>query len=124
MNKALDINGKLVYTWNQFRLDCLALIDQIGSAKYDLINVYGIPRGGVPIAVRLASLLDLPLTNRPIMQTLIVDDVVDTGKTREHYAMFPNFASLHYKPWATRKPTYYIHETTKWIVYPWEVKDE
>jgi hypoxanthine phosphoribosyltransferase len=124
MNKSLDINDKLIYDWYQFKLDCDKLAYVIRDSKLILINIFGIPRGGVPIAVRLASLLDLPLTNNPIIQTLIVDDVVDTGLTREHYAMFPNYVSLHYKPWATRKPTYYVHETTKWIVYPWEVKDE
>tara|TARA_A100001037_G_C14705971_1_gene438197 strand:+ start:18 stop:548 length:531 start_codon:yes stop_codon:yes gene_type:complete len=63
---------------------------------------------------------------------LIVDDVLDTGKTIEAiYRYFKNnnitgkikVASVYYKP-ATSSilPDYYIHETNKWIVFPHELE--
>lgn len=54
---------------------------------------------------------------------LLVDDVVDTGKSiakaREFYPNAKLF-TLHYKNKGGVKPDYYLWETDKWIVYPWE----
>tara|TARA_B100000700_G_C14841853_1_gene759614 strand:+ start:75 stop:596 length:522 start_codon:yes stop_codon:yes gene_type:complete len=63
---------------------------------------------------------------------LIVDDVLDTGKTLEEIYKFFNMndilgkvkiASVYYKP-ATSSifPDYYIHDTNKWIVFPHELE--
>ena len=63
---------------------------------------------------------------------LIVDDVLDTGKTIEEIYKFFNMndimgvikiASVYYKP-ATSSifPDYYIHDTNKWIVFPHELE--
>jgi len=60
---------------------------------------------------------------------LVVDDVSDTGNSlilaanlmkKKHVKEF-KIATLHYKPWSEYKPDYYIDETDKWIIYPWEV---
>lgn len=61
---------------------------------------------------------------------LIVDDLVDTGKTVEfvknHFKNeLPNnsikIAALYYKPKkSVIKPDYYVEETSDWIVFPWE----
>jgi len=46
-------------------------------------NVYGIPRGGLPIAVHLSHFLKLNFLTNPfekmIEETIIVDDIADTG---------------------------------------------
>ena len=60
---------------------------------------------------------------------LIVDDVSDTGGSLD-FTMnllkkrgIEDFktATLHHKPWSTFKPDYFIEETDKWIIYPWEI---
>ena len=59
---------------------------------------------------------------------LIVDDVADTGKSLEYVMNLLKtknvkdlkIATLHYKPHSILKPDFFIEETTKWIVYPWE----
>ena len=64
---------------------------------------------------------------------LIVDDVLDTGKTIEAIYKFFNYnsiigkikiASVYYKP-ATSSicPDYYIHKTDRWIVFPHELEE-
>ena len=61
-------------------------------------------------------------------KVIVIDDVSDTGKSM-HFVIshlkengFKNVktATLHYKPQSIFRPDFFIAETTKWIVYPWE----
>jgi hypoxanthine phosphoribosyltransferase len=62
-------------------------------------------------------------------KVLVVDDVSDTGGSLIFTANLMKqkgikefkIATLHYKPWSKFKPDFYIDETDKWIIYPWEV---
>ena len=95
-------------------------------------GVYGIPRGGIPIAVHISHNLNLSLLHYPQSHTqakiLIVDDIVDTGLTLSTYKQkSPSnnfFASLYYKPHSLYSPDLFLFETTKWIVFPWEDREE
>ena len=116
------------------------LVEMIESSKsYTKIKyVYAPPRGGLPIAVHLAHHLNLEfltnqdmnewINNDEMKKVLIVDDVADTGKTLLGIEDFHsvNFitATLHYKPRSMVKPTFFVEETSAWIVYPWEKLDE
>ena len=61
-------------------------------------------------------------------KVLIVDDVADTGETLEFVlghvkkkgAREIKVATIAYKPQSRLKPDYYVFETDKWIVFPWE----
>ena len=62
-------------------------------------------------------------------KTLIVDDVADSGRTlqvamdlvRLHGAKEVRTATLFFKPWSITMPDYYVEQTDKWIVFPWEL---
>ncbi len=64
-------------------------------------------------------------------KVLIVDEVADTGKSlrlvREHMieqgAAEVRIATVYYKPWSIVKPDYFEMETSRWIVFPWEMKE-
>jgi len=64
-------------------------------------------------------------------KVLVVDEVADTGKSlklvKEHIiekgATEVKLATVYYKPWSIVKPDYYEKETSKWIVFPWEIKE-
>ena len=112
---------KVHYEWYQFEIDCERLALKI--TPHEFSNVMGVRRGGIALAVKLSSMLFIPLTNNPNLHTLVVDDIVDSGETRDHYAMC-RFASLYYKPWAKKKPDYYVHTTEDWICFPWEIEHE
>jgi len=64
-------------------------------------------------------------------KALLVDDVADTGKSlqlaKEHVqrqgATEVRIATLYYKPLSVTKPDYYEKETSRWIVFPWEIKE-
>ena len=64
-------------------------------------------------------------------KVLVVDEVADTGKSlkliKEHLAKEGatevKIATIYYKPWSIITPDYYARETSRWIVFPWEVKE-
>ncbi len=64
-------------------------------------------------------------------KVLVVDEVADTGKSlklvKEHIiengATEVKIATIYYKPWSIVKPDYYEKETSRWIVFPWEIKE-
>ncbi len=106
--------------------------------KYKM--VCGIPRGGLPLAVYLSHNLNLKLkendvdhvldvsyyTEAECKKILIVDDLIDTGKTvleNELYRFF-DIACLYKKPWSKYQPTYFVEETDLWIVFPYENPSE
>jgi hypothetical protein len=78
-----------------------------------------------------------PTLTQPVSMTiagkkvLVVDEVADTGKSlklvKEHViekgATEVKIATIYYKPWSIVKPDYYERETSKWIVFPWEIKE-
>jgi len=62
---------------------------------------------------------------------LLVDDVTDTGESlkvaRDYLlnngASEVRIATLHYKPWSSIKPEYFVEQTNKWIIYFWEMTE-
>ncbi len=102
----------------------LELVNRIPSDKYQY--VYGIPRGGLVVAVYLSHRLKLPCLTKllgPVGSTLVVDDIADTGKTLKEYKELGfDTATIYYKPRSIIKPTYFVKEIkdTDWIVYPYE----
>jgi len=109
----------------------LELIEKIPKNKYK--NIFAIPRGGAIIGVYLSHHLNIPMTinkNDSIINpqdTLIVDDLVDTGSTLTKYSKL-NFdtAVIYYKPRSIVIPTYYVDECPNnfWIIFNWEKADE
>ena len=94
--------------------------------------IYGLPRGGLPIAVSLSHTLKLPLLmnyyDRKVVtykKILVVDDIADTGETLEDFDNKHNvICTFHYHKQSLVKPNYYCEEKgDDWIVYPWETRD-
>ena len=90
-------------------------------------KVYGMPRGGLIPAVMLSHKMNIPLTTYMYTKnTIIIDDICDSGQTLEEVLADNPTAVLHYKSKiSTIKPTLFAKELTidHWIVYPWELKD-
>lgn len=84
-----------------------------------LLKVYPIPRGGVPAAYLLCSVLSkvhhrVMLTNVPEEADFFMDDIIDSGATRNR------FAQSH-----PGRPFYALvdqgqEEAPQWVVFPWE----
>lgn len=64
-------------------------------------------------------------------KVLIVDDIVDTGKTFsavEKYIQGKTSAQIrgaviHVKPLTNYVPHFWLEQTKKWVVYPWEFRE-
>lgn len=95
------------------------LCNHIGSRD----TIYGIPRGGVSIALMLSCLTSANLVAEPAAASVIVDDIIDSGRTMERVAA--GFRSYQRPPrfiaaFDKRKPEW----ADKWLVMPWEVSEQ
>ncbi len=89
-------------------------------------GVYGIPRGGMVLAILYSHKTGIPLLLAPHKDCLIIDDIADTGETLLHYSKKGyTIATMYYHQQSKVKPDYYYEEKgDKWIVYPWEIGNE
>lgn len=115
-----------VYSWNQFDEDAEKIAEWANGQNFK--TIYGIPKGGLPLAVKLAHLLDVSLIlNKDDItkNTLIVDDIINTGGTVGRLlsslgrgfrvaTLFCNEKSV--------KPDFYARKKTKWVRFPWETE--
>ncbi len=149
--------GFEVPTWNQAYNMLLELAEKMRTNGFKPDVIVGVSRGGWFPARILSDLLDNPRiasvgaefyvglyeTNseprltHPVTvdvfdkRILLVDDVVDTGKSivliKGHLSRQgvkeTRLLTLYYKPWSVIKPDFYGKETSDWIVFPWEVKE-
>ena len=119
----------MIYNALNFKEDVDKLVDKINK-RYDFI--YGVPRGGIPLAVALSQEFDIPLANdlSGSFNYLVVDDVIDSGKTRLKYVHY-DFACLHIKQNAPSVEemvftTFIANQdrTGDWIEYFWEGNEQ
>ena len=112
------------YTLKDFNQDIDLAAECIRGENYKYI--YGVPRGGLLFAQALAFKIGLPfitkLTHHPDKEVLVVDDIIDSGRTRERYNRY-DFLSIH-KSERERainiKPFKFIHSVNEWVEYWWE----
>jgi len=143
--------------WTQIYSMMLNLAGKIDKSDFEPEIILGVSRGGWVPARVLSDLLCNPnlanakaefysgiaetkgeptITQSVSMsvdgrKVLIVDEVVDSGKTlnlvKEHVvdqgAREVKTATVYIKPWSIVRPDYYEKETKKWIVFPWEIKE-
>lgn len=98
--------------------DSMTLIEQLGSYK----SIYAIPRGGVPLGIILSFKLQIPLVEKPEAGTLIVDDLIDSGKTIEPFIESGyDVAVLYRKPHSPEYENLHTVETIDdWIEFSYE----
>lgn len=90
----------------------------------NLSGVFGIPRGGVPVALMAASHLGVPVLDEPQPGALIVDDLVDSGRTWERWHRDDCiFDTLYRKPWAPAHVAPAATQVGDWMQFPWETSD-
>lgn len=107
-------------SWADVSLRAQVIVHQLRRRGYT--SVCGVPSGGLIPAVMIAERLDVPLLDEPRRRTLVVDDLVDSGRTLERYADH-DCAVLWRKSWA---PTHRLVVPAPlvpgdaWVVFPWE----
>lgn len=71
-------------TWEMFKEDIKRIKEDIGHLVADMEQcdgIYGVPAGGLPLAVKLKNLTGLPLLMSPTKSCIIIDDIFDSGDT-------------------------------------------
>ena len=113
-----------VLSWLDFDLAVQSLVEQLSSAAFK--GVYGVPRGGLCLAVALSHALERPLLAEPQPDALIVDDIYETGRTLQ--ALRLQFPHALFVVWVSKSPPVWWHaavvvNTPDWMLFPWENAD-
>ena len=118
-----DTISKVYLEWSEIH-ECINILCKKIITDYPNIDsVMGLPRGGLIPAVLISHELNLPFVLHPGKNTLVVDDINDTGHTLSK-APGAYWAVLHNKPTSKFKDCIYAKEVgDQWIVYPWERED-
>lgn len=104
----------------------------ITAGMYE-VNLYGIPRGGVPSAYLLQSALEafpyapnIRIVEDPESADIIVDDIIDSGETMRNYKDNQGFAALCSSMAGAMPAHVFVGEQVDpgtWVVFPWEKMD-
>ncbi len=145
----------LILTWKKIHEASLKLASEITKERLEIDLIVGILRGGYIVARILGDMLgtenigvvevkfykgieeraERPIITQPLTadvrgkNVLVVDDVVDSGRTLEivteqvrlRGARSVRTAVLFYKPKSIIRPDFFAHETSEWVVFPWEL---
>ena len=108
------------FTWSEFDKSVEYIANKCKFLEFS--GIYGVPRGGLCLAVALSHQLKINLLSKPIKNALIVDDVYETGTTLNPLKDIEG--AMFFVLFSKVKPTWwnsvFISEKNKWIVFPWE----
>ena len=108
------------FTWREFDKSVEHIYNKCKFIEFS--GIYGVPRGGLCLAVALSHKLKINLISELKKNSLIVDDVYETGLTLKTFkdiegAMFFVLFSKSKPKWWN---SVFIAEKSEWIVFPWE----
>ena len=120
---ALKIGNKIYISWDDVNILVEELCHTIATSGAQIKSITGIERGGLVPAVMISHKLNIPYVTKINKDTLVVDDICDSGETLKN--MVAGYtATLHYKKTAVFTPDFYSKEVgTEWLIYPWERSD-
>lgn len=124
----IPTDGKLKMSWDAFDVLAGRLIEGLQELAelraQPFAGVYGFPRGGLVLAVKLSHVLGLPLLMAPAKGCIVCDDISDSGETLLKYQKSADYVTATL---LTRAGTAAIPAITgeyvpghEWILFPWE----
>ena len=120
--KQAEIKMISYFTWGEFDKSVELIANKCKFLK--LSGIYGVPRGGLCLAVALSHKLKINLISEPKKNSLIVDDVYETGHTLTTFKDIEG--AMFFVLFSKIKPTWwntlFISKKSQWIVFPWENK--
>ena len=110
------------FTWSEFDKSVEHIANHFDFIEFS--GIYGVPRGGLCLAVALSHKLKINLISEPIKNSLIVDDIYETGITLNSFRDIEGakFFVLFSKVKPTWWNTVNMSDKNEWIVFPWENK--
>ena len=127
--KECDGKKYLFHTETDFKKDIPVLVKKIREIERTKMGgfngILGIPRGGLPLATYLSHQLNLIMAlGGATKNTIVVDDIADTGKTLAPYVDRESvIVTLFYHRQSIVIPHIWLHEKTPdiyQIVFDWE----
>jgi len=110
------------FTWSEFDKSVEHIANKCEFLQFS--GIYGVPRGGLCLAVALSHKLKINLISEPVKNSLIVDDVYETGITLNNFKDIEG--AMFFVLFSKIKPTWWntvsISKKSEWIVFPWEEK--
>ena len=108
------------FSWDEFDKSVEHIANKCKFTEFS--GIYGVPRGGLCLAVALSHKLNIELISEPLKNSLIVDDVYETGLTLTTFKDIEGamFFVLFSKIKSTWWNTVFISKKSQWIVFPWE----
>ena len=110
----------IYFTWSEFDKSVEHIANECKFLEFS--GIYGIPRGGLCLAVALSHKLKINLISKPKKNSLIVDDVYETGNTLNAFKDIEG--AMFYVLFSKSNPTWWssvkISQKSEWIVFPWE----
>lgn len=97
-------------------------IDVLGKS---FTGVYGMPRGGLTLAVMVSHALGIPMLMAPCKNCLIIDDIVDSGAAlqKKHSEGYFIASMFYSEETASFEPDIWMFQKRgEWVVFPWEYK--
>jgi len=108
------------FTWSEFDNSVEHIANKCRYKEFS--GIYGVPRGGLCLAVALSHKLNIELISEPKKNSLIVDDVYETGITLKSYKDIEE--AMYFVLFSKIEPiwwnTVFISKKNQWIVFPWE----
>ena len=118
--KKVQIKMITYFTWSEFDKSVEHIAKKCNFLNFS--GIYGVPRGGLCLAVALSHKLKIELISEPIKNALIVDDVYETGLTLTTFKDIEG--AMFFVLFSKIKPTWwntlFISKKSQWIVFPWE----
>ena len=112
----------IYFSWEDFDKSVEYIAQKCKFLEFS--GIYGIPRGGLCLAVALSHKLKIELITEPKKDSLIVDDVYETGLTLNTFYNIEG--AMFFVLFSKKKPTWWhtvsLTNKSEWIVFPWENK--
>ena len=122
---ALKVNNKIYLSWDDINKSISTLCEKIITEQPQIDSVFGLKRGGLIPAVMVSHKLGLPWSDVMLPNTLVIDDICDSGNTLIN-CIGGYTAVLYHKPHTScYTPNIYaeIHAGDEWLIFPWETQD-
>ena len=126
---------KIRYSWNNLERDRVLLVRKIRFQEkrqgFSFKRIYGLPRGGLPLAVCLSHDLGidlvLELPKKFDSELIVCDEIADTGRTLRSIKKAGYFiVVIHKHSESITEPDIWLREKPNhtWIAYAWEARND
>jgi len=119
------VTSGVVVTWPMFRRNCQRIKERINkrliaNPARPFPGIYGVPTGGCFVAQEVSRLFGALPLDEPAEGCIVLDDVVDSGKTLERYPDALQRDAMYRKPTSPANLAPEAATARGWIKFPWE----